>query len=71
MAKKKTTETKKAETTEEIKKPTVWDQILESVTEENKEGIIKELTEAAEFLEKNEGDPELIAGFKSTLKKIK
>jgi hypothetical protein len=44
---------------------------LESVTEENKEGIIKELTEAAEFLEKNEGDSELIAGFKSTLKKIK
>ena len=64
---------KKSNKTEEVveEKKTIWDQIVESVNEENKEAIVEELTSAASFLEESGTDPELLAGFKSTLKRIK
>lgn len=63
MAKEK--ENKKSE------EKNVWEQILDSVTDDNKDAIKKELSNAIEFLEKSGGDKELIAGFKATLKKVK
>jgi len=71
MTKKKT---EKVETTEDVAKveqPSIWDQILESVDEKNKEDSIKGLEAAVKFLEETGGDPEIILGMKSTIKKIK
>ena len=64
---------KKSDKTEDVveDKKTIWDQIVESVNEENKEAIVAELTSAASFLEESGTDPELLAGFKATLKRIK
>jgi len=71
MAKKKT---EKVETTEDVAKieqPSIWDQILESVNDQNKDDSIKGLESAVKFLEETGGDPEIILGIKSTIKKIK
>jgi hypothetical protein len=73
MAKKK----EEVEGTEEAQKSvaqpkkSIWEQTIEAATDENKEQIIKDMESAIEFLESSDGDPELIAGFKSTLKKMK
>jgi hypothetical protein len=59
---------KKAKTSE--KAEPIWDQIVESVTEENKKDVVEELEKVIGFLE-NGGDQDLLIKFKATLKKIK
>jgi hypothetical protein len=54
----------------EEKDKDVWDEIAESVTENNKEDIVAQLEKAVEFLA-NGGDKDLLAKFKAVIKKIK
>lgn len=59
---------KKVETTQKVS--SIWDQIVDSVNKENKEGILEELKSQLEYLEKTNGDKDLITGFKATIKRI-
>jgi hypothetical protein len=71
MAKKKTTSAK-TEEKNSVEKQSIWDQIVESVNEENKEEITKALQDAADFLgEMPERDQELFKQFLDTINKIK
>ena len=60
---------KKAEATKEPAAPTVWDQIVSFVNEENKESVLKQLEEGLEFLEST-GDKETAKKVKAAIKKI-
>ncbi len=71
MAKKKTTSAK-TEENNSVEKQSIWDQIVESVNEENKEEITKALQDAANFLgEEPTRDQDLRKQFLDTIKKIK
>ena len=55
----------------EENKPDVWDQIVSSATENNKESIVKEIEDVIQILEKRNEEKELLTKFKAVLKKIK
>jgi hypothetical protein len=63
MAKKKTTEQKT-----KVESP-LWDNIVASVNDENKEDILSQLQSSLEFLEQTK-DTEMAAKVKETIKRI-
>lgn len=63
MAKKKT------QTSKESAGPTIWDQIVESVNETNKDRILELLQNGLEFAEST-GDAKTAKEVKETIKKI-
>ena len=60
---------KKAETKKEAPTPTIWDQIVESVNETNKDRILELLQNGLEFAEST-GDAKTAKEVKETIKKI-
>jgi hypothetical protein len=60
---------KKAETKEKVVGPSIWDQIVDSVNDENRETVLSRLKDAVEFLEQTK-DKELAAKFKEAIRRI-
>jgi DNA-directed RNA polymerase subunit M/transcription elongation factor TFIIS len=60
---------KKVVKEEKSMSPSIWDQLVESVNEDNKEAVLLQLGDAVEFLETT-GDQELATKFKDAIKRI-
>jgi hypothetical protein len=60
---------KKVEKEEPQSGPSIWDQLVSSVNEDNKEAVLLQLQDAVEFLE-NTKDKDLAAKFKEAIKRI-